>query len=193
MRFLQLPIFDTRTNSGAIGDPNRSTALESLLWNGGRSQTSAIDTGGPALPFAPTRQNSFDNGNGAASTSGGPGDAFAPPTSAPQNSQGALSLNNAYLEYLKRLNANPSQASAINTSAPAAPLVPSDDSNFSGGLLGRLMAIAGIDPRDPNQLAPPPQDDELRAFYRDDPAQPWTFQRRRGGAQPGIDVVPVMF
>jgi hypothetical protein len=70
-------------------------------------------------------------------------------------------------------------ASAADSSAPAAPLVPSDDANFSGGLLGRLMAMAGIDPLNPNQLAPPPPDDELRAFYRDDPAQPWTLQRRR--------------
>jgi hypothetical protein len=66
----------------------------------------------------------------------------------------------------------------MNAGVPAATLAPSDDSNFSGGLLGRLMAIAGINPRDPNQLAPSPQDDGLRAFYRDDPAQPWTLQRR---------------
>jgi hypothetical protein len=71
------------------------------------------------------------------------------------------------------------QASAADSSAPAAPLVPSDDANFSGGLLGRLMAVAGVDPLNPNQLAPPPQDDELRAFYRDDPTQPWTLQRWR--------------
>jgi hypothetical protein len=63
------------------------------------------------------------------------------------------------------------------TYAPAAP--PPDDSNFSGGLLGRLAALMGVDPQNPDQLAPPSQDDELRAFYRDDPVQPWTLQRRR--------------
>ena len=178
MRFFQFPIFDTRTNSGAAGDPNRPAALENLLWKGGRFQGSAIDTGAPALPVIQNRQ-----------ISPAPETAWrlrrvvpaipTPPTSAPRNSQGALSLNDAYLEYLKRLNANPSPASAIDTDAPGAPLVPSDDSEFSGGLLGRLMAVTGIDLQNPDQLAPTPQDDELRAFYRDNPVQPWTLQRRR--------------
>jgi hypothetical protein len=39
--------------------------------------------------------------------------------------------------------------------------------------------MAGVDPQNPNQPAPPPQGDELRAFYRDDPVQPWTLQRWR--------------
>jgi hypothetical protein len=39
----------------------------------------------------------------------GAGDATAPSTSAPQDPQGALSLNGAYLEYLKRLNAGQAQ------------------------------------------------------------------------------------
>jgi len=41
------------------------------------------------------------------------------------------------------------------------------------------MAIAGMDPQNPGWLAPPQQDDKLRAFYGDDPVQPWTLQRRR--------------
>jgi hypothetical protein len=82
-------------------------------------------------------------------------------------------------EYVKRLNAKQTQASTVGTSAPAAPLAPSDDSNFSGGMLGRLMAIAAIDPRNPNQFAPPPQDDEMRDVDGDNPLQPWTLQRRR--------------
>jgi hypothetical protein len=85
----------------------------------------------------------------------------------------------AYLQYQKRSDANPSPASAAEAGTPAATLVPSDDSSFSGGLLGRLAALMGVDPKNPDQLAPPEQDDELRAFYRDDPAQPWTLQRRR--------------
>jgi hypothetical protein len=88
-------------------------------------------------------------------------------------------LNDAYLEYLKRLNAKQAQASTVATSAPAAPLAPSDDSNLSGGMLGRLMAMVGIDPRNPNQLAQPPRDNELRDLYGDDPSQPWTLRRRR--------------
>jgi hypothetical protein len=106
MRFFPLPIFDTRTNSGATGDPNRSTALENLLWDGGGSRRSAIDTGAPALAFAPTRQNPIGNGSGAASPADSPGDAFAAPTLAPQNPQGPLSLMDAYLQYRKRLDAN---------------------------------------------------------------------------------------
>jgi hypothetical protein len=41
-------------------------------------------------------------------------------------------------------------------------MVSTDTPNFSGGLLGRLAAPAGIDPQDPNRSAPPPQqlDDE---------------------------------
>jgi hypothetical protein len=71
------------------------------------------------------------------------------------------------------------QASASDTGEPAAPLAPSDDANFSGGLLGRLAALAGLDPRNPTQLAPPPLDDELRGFYGDNPVQPWFVQGRR--------------
>jgi len=64
-----------------------------------------------------------------------------------------------------------------NASAPAAPLVPAGDSNLSGGLPGRLAALMGIDPLNPDQFAPPPQDDELRGYYRDDPTQPWFVRR----------------
>jgi hypothetical protein len=92
--------------------------------------------------------------------------------------QGSLSLNDAYLEYLKRSHANQAQASVLDTSTPAT-LVPSDDSNFSGGLLGRMAALMGVDPQNPDQLAPPPQDDALRGLYRDDSLQPWTLQRFR--------------
>ena len=70
-------------------------------------------------------------------------------------------------------------APVSETSAPAASLAPSDDANFSGGLLGRLAALAGIDPQDSTQLAPPPLDDRLRGFYRDNPMQPWFVQRQR--------------
>ena len=103
----------------------------------------------------------------------------APAAPSPVPPQGALSLMDAYLQYRERLNVSPSQASAMDASAPAASLVPSDDSNFSGGPLGRLAALMGVDPQNPNQLAPPPQDDDLRVFYRDDPLRPWTLQRLR--------------
>jgi hypothetical protein len=44
---------------------------------------------------------------------------------------------------------------------------------------GRLAALAGIDPQNPTQPVPPPLDDQLRGFYRDDPVQPWFVQRQR--------------
>jgi hypothetical protein len=69
--------------------------------------------------------------------------------------------------------------SVFDTGAPAVPFVPSDDADFSGGLLGRLAALMGVDPQNPTQPALPPLDDGLRGFYRDDPMQPRTLQRRR--------------
>jgi hypothetical protein len=55
-----------------------------------------------------------------------------------------------------------SRAPVIDAGPPASPMVSTDNPNFSGGLLGRLAAPAGIDPQDPNRSAPPPQqlDDE---------------------------------
>jgi hypothetical protein len=97
----------------------------------------------------------------------------------PPKDQGPLSLMDAYLLYRKRLGVDAPQASAMDASAPAAPLGPSDASNFSSGLFGRMAALMGVDLQNPDQLAPPPQDNELRAFYRDNPAQPWTLQRFR--------------
>jgi hypothetical protein len=121
-----------------------------------QSQSSAFGTGAP---------------DGIASRLGN----ASAPKAQPQNSEGPLSLMDAYLQYRKRLDANSSPVPAMSAGAPVAP--PSDDSNFSGGLLGRLAALMGVDPQNPDQLAPPP--DELRAFYRDNPAQPWTLQRWR--------------
>lgn len=175
MRIFQAPIFDARDRSGATGYPNRSAVLENLLWNGGRA--AAIDTGAPALPFT-DRQNPFGDGNGVASPAGRPVDAFTSPTPQPQQSREPLSLNDAYLEYLKRPNAGSSQASSINASAPAAPLVSSDISNFSGGLLGRLAALMGVDPENPDRPAPPQRDDDQRALFRA-PEQLRTLQRLR--------------
>jgi hypothetical protein len=83
----------------------------------------------------------------------------------------------AYLEYRKQLDAGLPQVSTFDTGAPAAPLVPAGDENLSGGLLGRFAASMGIDPLNPDRFAPPPQDDELRGYYRDDPAQPWFVRR----------------
>jgi hypothetical protein len=81
--------------------------------------------------------------------------------------------------YLGRRIVDQLQTSASEASAPAAPFAPSDGANLSGGLLGRLAALAGIDPQNPAQPVPPPLDGQLRGFYRDDPVQPWFVQRQR--------------
>jgi hypothetical protein len=72
-----------------------------------------------------------------------------------------------------------SQAPVPDASDSAAPVAPSNEPKFSGGLLGRLAALIGVDPENPTQLASPPPDDQLRGFYRDDPLQPWFVQRQR--------------
>lgn len=97
MRFFGAPIFDTR---------RPSTALDDLIWNSGRLRASPSDAGA-AAPLAPALQNSFDPQGGPSSPATSAGNAF--PSSPSQNPQGPLSLNDAYLEYLKRLNAAQAQ------------------------------------------------------------------------------------
>ena len=75
------------------------------------------------------------------SSANGTGDIGASPTSSSQNPQGPLSVNDAYLLYLKRLGVNQPQASSFGANASSPPLAPSDDADFSGGLPGRLAAI----------------------------------------------------
>jgi hypothetical protein len=54
---------------------------------------------------------------------------------------------------------NQSPAAVYGSGAAAAP-APSVDANYSGGLLGRLAALAGIDSQNPNQLAVPADDED---------------------------------
>jgi hypothetical protein len=81
---------------------------------------------------------------------------------------------------ITRIPINETQGCTVqDTSAPAVPLAPFDDASLSGGLLGRLAVLAGIDPQDPTQPAPPPLDGQPRGFYRDGPIKPWFVQRQR--------------
>jgi hypothetical protein len=96
------PIFDTRDNSGAAAGNWLTSAL---LRGRSTSQPSSDDANGSPVPFAPNRPNSFNTGN-AATPPSDPGSAIDPPASPSQDSQGPLTLNDAFLEYLKRLNAN---------------------------------------------------------------------------------------
>jgi hypothetical protein len=160
-----------------MGPPARTS--DSAVTAGVPSRYNVFEYGYPesntasSLPDAPAGSNDSpfaSNGSSPRAVQGLSGPA-------PMQPQGGLSLNDAYLEYLKRLNADQTQASASGESVPEAPLVPADDSIFFGGLLGRLTALAGINPQNPERFAPPPQDDVLRGFYRDDPKQPWLLGR----------------
>jgi hypothetical protein len=52
-------------------------------------------------------------------------------------------------------NGGKSRTSTFDARAMVPPPIPSDSSNHAGGLLGRLAALAGVDPQNPDQLAPP--------------------------------------
>ena len=68
----------------------------------------------------------------------------------------------AYQQYRKRLDASQPQAPAFDTSTAVAPTPPSEDSNFSGGLVGRLTALMR---QYPEMHEPPQEDDELPSYY----------------------------
>jgi len=104
------------------------------------------------------------------------------PPRTPPESRGPLSLDDAYLLYLSRVNAARARAArpaSDAADASAAPLAPSDSAGFSGGLPGRIAALAGIDPDDPTRFARQPGDAELNSFVGDGPFPPWTLQRKR--------------
>jgi Peptidase family M23 len=60
---------------------------------------------------------------------------------------------------------NQSPAPAYDPGTAAAPLAPSVDANYPGGLLGMYAALAGTDAQDPNQPAPP-DDEQQQANIR---------------------------
>jgi hypothetical protein len=155
MRFLFAPIFETRPPSGVSGDAERSNPLDDLISNFGRFRSSSSDPGATG-PSAARSQDPFGDGNAVAPSSSGPGDIFSRPTLQPQDQQRPLSLNEAYLEYLKRLNANRPPPFDANASSP--PLVPSGDQNSSGGLVGRLTTLLGSDPQNLGQTTGAGQD-----------------------------------
>jgi hypothetical protein len=108
MRFPFTAIFQPQTFSGAASNPDPRSALDDMIWNGLGSRASSLDAD-PALPLARDRWISSGNGTDSASSSGGPGAFLARPISTSPGSQAPLSLNDAYLEYLRRLDANQSQ------------------------------------------------------------------------------------
>jgi hypothetical protein len=99
------------------------------------------------LAVPPQRRGAFVSGN----------DALSRATDArPGQSQGpTASTLLEYIQHLNQLSANTPQAPILERGAPGASLAPSD-SPAPMGLPGRLAALAGIDPDNPDQLAPPP-------------------------------------
>ena len=139
-------------------------------------------------------------------SAGGSADARSSPMPQPQDSQGPLSLEEAYRLYLAKLNANKPQASMSDPAAPfdafdrippgfsaadwsaslagvdrqnptqpaSSPLTRGltgspyggnpmqswgDTPDYAGGLLNSI-ALASLDPQNPDRPAPPPTDDE---------------------------------
>jgi len=166
--------------SGGVAAVTSKTPVRFLTGlYGNKPPPSVFDTGAPPMRFPLEALLSPDrNAALAAWSSFRPRRPVARPPPAPPNFEGSMGdlIMNRIRSLREQAGSNP-QASASDTGAPAAPLVPPDNQNFSGGLPGRIAALAGIDPMNPTQFAPPPLDDQLRAFYRDDPA--WFLQLRR--------------
>jgi len=124
-----------------------------------RPQASVFDAGAPPVSFvsanevfSPARRNAFGRGNDASSRIGGAGD--SPSTSGAQGSSPSALLE--YIQYLNQRDANKPQASMGDSDARGASLAPSDSPTPMGGLAGRIAALAGIDPDNPDRPVPLP-------------------------------------
>jgi hypothetical protein len=105
-------------------------------------------------------------------SAGGPGDTRSLSAPRPQDSQGPLSLEEAYRLYLSRLNADKPQASM---SDPAAPFDASDPNRPGLGAADWIASLAGVDPRNPTQPALSPQTRGLAGSpYGGNPTQSWS-------------------
>jgi hypothetical protein len=121
-----------------------------------RPQPSEVETSGSAAPFAPSnevfspdRRNAFVSGNDASLLAGGAGGS----SMAGRHGSSASTL----LEYIRHLSqlggVNNPQASMVDPNAPGASPASSDSSIPTGGLAGRIAALTGFDPDNPD--APP--------------------------------------
>jgi len=135
----------------------------------------------PAVPFVPPAYPNSLGGLPSLGAAMAGVDPMYPSQAAPSPPfDGASGISNdKSVPRLSRRYDNNSSASAPEPSAPAAWFVLPGPPNSSGGLADWIAALAGVNPQNPTQPASPPQDGELRGFYRDEPLQPWTLQRRR--------------
>jgi hypothetical protein len=122
----------------------------------GRTDWAAALAGlGPLHPMQaeplPQRRNAFVSGNDALSGAAGGGSS----SSRPGQSQGPTAPTLlGYIQHLNQLSSNEPQAPIFERGAPGASLAPSVSPSRMGGLAGRIAALSGIDPDNPD--APPP-------------------------------------
>ncbi|MET3839767.1 hypothetical protein [Bradyrhizobium sp. OAE829] len=121
--------------------------------NAEQPQTSVFDRSAPTVPFvpfkevfSPARGNAFASGSDASSSAGSAGGSSMP---GPQGSSASTLLE--YIRHLNQLDATKPQPSTVGSDAS---LAPSDSSIPMGGLTGRIAALTGFDPDNPD--APPP-------------------------------------
>jgi hypothetical protein len=121
-------------------------------------QGSVFDTSRSAAPYVPAneafaldRRNAFVSGSDTASPAGGFGS-----SSMPGAQRSAPSTLLEYIQRLNQLSANKPQTSMSDPAAPRASFAPVDSPRPTGGLAGRIAALAGIDPDSPDQPVPPP-------------------------------------
>jgi hypothetical protein len=131
------------------GAPAAQFVLPDQLNNssGGRTDWAAA-LAGLALPQQ--RRNASVSGNDALSRAVGGGSSSSRPE---QSQSSAASTLPEYIQRLNQLNADASQASIVDPNAPGASLAPSDSPTPMGGLAGRIAALTGFDPDNPD--APP--------------------------------------
>jgi hypothetical protein len=168
-----VPIGGLLDNSNASSNIDWFTALAGASGSDKKSPASVFDNGAPAVPIVPSDDASFSGGlpgRLAAFLAGTMNEAQTPPPPLQDGAQGISSGKS--VPRLVRVNGDNSPASVSDMGALAAPIVPSDDASFSGGLAAWVAALAGVGPQSPNQFAAPPLDDGLRGFYCDDPTQP---------------------
>jgi len=129
---------------------------DQLNASSGRTDWAAALAGlGPLHPMQaeplPQRRNAFVSGNDALSGAAGGGSS----SSRPGQSQGPTAPTLlGYIQHLNQLSSNEPQAPIFERGAPGASLAPSVSPSRMGGLAGRIAALSGIDPDNPD--APPP-------------------------------------
>lgn len=156
--------------TGRIYDPFTDSQLNAALSQYPRSGVpwllSSI-TGKPALPFVEEHRQYLDQTNGDQSwvTKSNPvqSDSLSKDgASGVSNDQSVSRVDRGY-----GIN---SSAPISKPNAPAAPFV-FPGSSSSGDIASWFAALAGVDPKNPTRPASPPLDNELRDFYRNDPAR----------------------